>query len=52
MSKQLIIREYRNALNRGEIDVSRETFNQMLTYQYDKNNAANAASGYKDDIII
>lgn len=52
MSKQLIIREYRNALNRGEIDVTRETYNQMLTYQYDKNNSANAVPPYKDDIII
>lgn len=52
MSKQLIIREYKNSLNHGEIDVTRETYNQMLTYIYDKSNAANAASGYKDDIII
>lgn len=51
-SKQLIIREYRNALYRQEIDVTPETLTEMYTYQYDRNNAANALPPNHDDRII
>lgn len=51
-SKQLIIREFRNALYRNEIDITPGTLNEMYTYQYDKNNSANALPPNHDDRII
>jgi len=43
-SKNLIIREYRNALISGDIWVTPELHSEIMTYQYDKDNAANAMS--------
>lgn len=51
-SKELIIREYRNALYRWEIDVTPMTLLEMHTYQYDRNNSANALPPNHDDRII
>lgn len=51
-SKDLIIREYRNALNNKEIWVTPELHNEIMTYQYDKDNSANAMSGYHDDLLL
>jgi hypothetical protein len=51
-SKELIIREFRNALYRQEIDVTHGTLREMYTYQFDKNNSANALPPNKDDRII
>lgn len=51
-SKELIIREYRNALNNQEIDVTEETYREMQTYVYDRNNSANAVPPNHDDRIM
>jgi len=51
-SKDLIIREYRNALNSQEIWVTPELHSEIMTYQYDKDNSANAMSGYHDDLLM
>lgn len=51
-SKTLIIREYRWALYKKEITLSAELFAEMKTYQYDKNNKANAIAPNHDDLLI
>lgn len=51
-SKDLIIREYRIALQRKEIGVTPELYDEICTYQYDKNNSANAMMGYHDDLLM
>lgn len=51
-SKDLLIREYRNALDNWEIDVSPETLNEMYTFCYDEQNRPNAQSPYHDDRIM
>lgn len=51
-SKDLLIREYRNALDNWEIDVSPETLNEMYTFCYDELNRPNAQAPYHDDRIM
>ena len=51
-SKELIIREYRNALFNSGIWITPELHSEIMTYQYDKDNAANAMSGYHDDLLM
>ena len=51
-SKDLIIREYRWALYRNEIWISRELMSEIRTYQYDKNNRPNAIYPNHDDLLM
>lgn len=51
-SKDLLIREYRNALDNGEIDVSPGTLTEMYTFCYDEQNRPNAQAPYHDDRIM
>lgn len=51
-SKDLIIREFKNWLETGMIDVSDWTYNEMTTFAYDRNNRPNAMPPYHDDILV
>lgn len=51
-SKDLIIREYRLALTSNDIWVTPELHSEIMTYQYDKDNSANAMDGYHDDLLM
>lgn len=51
-SKNLLIREYRWALFKKEITLSAELYAEMKTYQYDKNNKANAVEPNHDDLLM
>lgn len=51
-SKDLIIREYKIAVERGEIWISEDTLKEIRTYQYDRNNRANAIAPDHDDLLI
>lgn len=51
-SKTLIIREYRWSFYKKEITLSAELFAEMKTYQYDKNNKANAIAPNHDDLLM
>lgn len=39
-------------MNNKDIWVTPELHNEIMTYQYDKDNSANAMSGYHDDLLI
>lgn len=51
-SKDLIIREYRMALYAQEIWITPDLHSEMSTYQYDKENRANAIAPNHDDLLI
>lgn len=51
-SKDLIIREYRMALQRKEISITQALYDEMGTYQYDEMNRANAMPPYHDDLLM
>ena len=51
-SKDLIIREYRMALYNQEISITPDLHSEMSTYQYDKENRANAIAPNHDDLLI
>lgn len=51
-SKDLIIREYRMALYNQEISITPDLHSEMSTYQYDKENRANAIAPNHDDLLM
>jgi len=51
-SKDLIIRQYRWALYKGEIDITDDLYAEILTYVYDKNNRPNAIAPNHDDLLM
>ena len=51
-SKDLIIRQYRWALYKWDIDVTDEIYSEILTYVYDQNNRPNAISPNHDDLLM
>lgn len=51
-SKDLIIREFRNALYKDAIDVSYNTMKEIYTFVYDKQNRPNALAPNHDDRIM
>ena len=51
-SKDLIIRQYRWALYKQDIDITDEIYSEILTYVYDKNNRPNAIAPNHDDMLM
>jgi len=51
-SKDLIIRQYRWALYKSDIDITDEIYSEILTYVYDKNNRPNAIAPNHDDMLM
>lgn len=51
-SRDLIIREYRNALYDQSIDVTASTYSEILTFIWNKNNKAEASGTNHDDLIM
>lgn len=51
-SKDLLIRDYRWALYRWDIDVSEAVYWEMHTYIFDKNNRPNAVAPNHDDLLM
>jgi len=51
-SKDLIIRQYRGALHRKDIDITTGIYAEIMTYMYDKNNRPNAISPNHDDLLV
>lgn len=50
-TKEMIIREYRGALYRGDIYVTRDIYDEIITYRY-KDGAANSVEGNHDDLLM
>lgn len=51
-SKDLIIREYKSAIFKKEIEITEEIYAEIITYIYDKNNRPNAISPNHDDLLM
>lgn len=51
-SKDLIIREYKGALFKKNIEITEEIYSDIITYVYDKNNRPNAIYPNHDDQLM